>query len=144
MSDTCRLCPPFGDPWPSCLLPSQNHRMLALAAKSLQSCLTLCNPIDSSPPASTVPGILQARILEWVAIAFSKSQNNTKKKERDSIYTIIYTTYMLYFLTLFFRFSYNSQRITCIDLDRIWLIWILIGVHVTHAPISTRRISITI
>ena len=35
-------------------------------AKSLQSCLTLCNPIDGSPPGSTVPGILQARILEWI------------------------------------------------------------------------------
>ena len=41
------------------------------AAKSLQSCLTLCDPIDSSPPASPVPGILQARTLEWVAISFS-------------------------------------------------------------------------
>ena len=43
----------------------------AAAAKSLQSCLTLCNPIDSSPPGSSVPGILQARTLEWVAISFS-------------------------------------------------------------------------
>ena len=43
----------------------------AAAAKSLQSCLTLCNPIDSSPPGSAVPGILQARTLECVAIAFS-------------------------------------------------------------------------
>ena len=43
----------------------------AAAAKSLQSCLTLCNPIDSSPPGSAVPGILQARTLEWVAISFS-------------------------------------------------------------------------
>ena len=42
------------------------------AAKSLQSCLTLCDPIDSSPPGSSVPGILQARLLEWVAISFSK------------------------------------------------------------------------
>ena len=42
----------------------------AAAAKSLQSCLTLCNPIDSSPPGSPVPGILQARTLGWVAIAF--------------------------------------------------------------------------
>ena len=41
-------------------------------AKSLQSCLTLCDPIDGSPPGSPVPGILQARILEWVAISFSK------------------------------------------------------------------------
>ena len=42
-------------------------------AKSLQSCPTLCDPIDGSPPGSTVPGILQARTLEWVAISFSKA-----------------------------------------------------------------------
>ena len=42
----------------------------AAAAKSLQSCLTLCDPIDGSPPGSPVPGILQAGTLEWVAIAF--------------------------------------------------------------------------
>ena len=45
----------------------------AAAAKSLQSCLTLCYPIDSSPPGSPVPGILQARTLEWVAISFSNA-----------------------------------------------------------------------
>ena len=45
----------------------------AAAAKLLQSCLTLCNPIDNSPPGSTVPGILQARTLEWVAISFSNA-----------------------------------------------------------------------
>ena len=43
----------------------------AAAAKSLQLCPTLCNPIDGSPPGSAVPGILQARKLEWVAISFS-------------------------------------------------------------------------
>ena len=43
----------------------------AAAAKSLQSCPTLCDPIDSSPPGSAIPGILQARTLEWVAISFS-------------------------------------------------------------------------
>ena len=43
----------------------------AAAAKSLQSCLTLCDPIDSSPPGSPIPGTLQARTLEWVAISFS-------------------------------------------------------------------------
>ena len=43
----------------------------AAAAKSLQSCRTLCDPIDSTPPGSPVPGILQARTLEWVAISFS-------------------------------------------------------------------------
>ena len=44
----------------------------AAAAKSLQLCLTLCDPIDGSPPGSSVPGILQARVLEWVAIPFSR------------------------------------------------------------------------
>ena len=43
------------------------------AAKSLQSCLTVCDPIDGSPPGSPVPGILQARTLEWVAISFSNA-----------------------------------------------------------------------
>ena len=43
----------------------------AAAAKSLQSCLALCDPIDGSPPGSSVPGILHPRTLEWVAISFS-------------------------------------------------------------------------
>ena len=43
------------------------------AAESLQSCLTLCDPIDGSPSGSAVPGILQARTLEWVAISFSNA-----------------------------------------------------------------------
>ena len=48
-----------------------NGHAAATAAKLLQSCPTLCNPIDGSPPGSPVPGILQARTLEWVAISFS-------------------------------------------------------------------------
>ena len=47
----------------------------AAAAKSLQSCPTLCNPIDGSPPGFPIPGILQARTLEWVAISFSKKNS---------------------------------------------------------------------
>ena len=49
------------------------ERSAAAAAKSLQSCPTLCDPIDGSPPGSPVPGILQARTLQWVAIAFSNA-----------------------------------------------------------------------
>ena len=53
----------------------------AAAAKSLQSCPTLCDPIDSSPPGSSVPGILQARTLEWGAISFSNARKwNVKVK----------------------------------------------------------------
>jgi len=50
-----------------------NERPAAAAAKSLQSCPTLCDPIDGSPPGSPVPGILQARTLKWVAISFSNA-----------------------------------------------------------------------
>ena len=60
--------------WSGLLLPSPDLSpavAAAAAAKSLQSCATLCDPIDGSPPGSPVPGILQARILEWVAISFS-------------------------------------------------------------------------
>ena len=60
---------PFSSNW-TCIV----HQKLldaAATAKSHQSCPTLCNPIDGSPTGSSVPGILQARVLEWVAIAFS-------------------------------------------------------------------------
>ena len=63
----------------------------AAAAKSLQSCQTLCDPIDSSPPGSPVPGILQARTLEWAAIAFS---NAWKWKVKVKLFSCVrvYTT----------------------------------------------------
>ena len=54
-------------------LNSSKNTAAAAAAKSLQSCLTLCDPRDGSPPGSPVPGILQARTLEWVAISFSNA-----------------------------------------------------------------------
>ena len=53
------------------LTPS--HTLPAAAAKLLQLCPTLCNPIDGSPPGSAVPGLLQARTLEWVATSFSNA-----------------------------------------------------------------------
>ena len=52
---------------------SRNPAAAAAAAKSLQLCPTLCDPIDSSPPGSPVPGILQPRTLVWVAISFSNT-----------------------------------------------------------------------
>ena len=54
-----------------CLLLGRKVMTNLAAAKSLQSCPTLCNPIDGSPPSSTIPGILQARTLQWIAISFS-------------------------------------------------------------------------
>ena len=57
----------------SYLLPYSKALAAAAAAMSFQSCLTLCDPIDGSPPGSPVPGILQVRTLEWVAISFSNA-----------------------------------------------------------------------
>ena len=61
---------------------STSLAIAAAAAKSLQSCLTLCDPIDGSPPGSPVPGILQARILEWVVISFSIRKVQIKTRIR--------------------------------------------------------------
>ena len=60
------------DSWPLSHKGSREE-VIAAAAKSLQLCPALCDPIDGSPPATPVPGILQARTLEWVAISFSNA-----------------------------------------------------------------------
>ena len=68
-----------GQAFPGCSMVKAEHeegvmqRDAAAAAKSLQSCPTLCDPIDGSPPGSPVPGVLQARTLEWVAISLSNA-----------------------------------------------------------------------
>ena len=57
---------------------------LHAAAKSLQLCPILCDPIDGSPPGFPVPGILQARILEWVAISFSRGSSQPRNRTQVS------------------------------------------------------------
>ena len=75
--------------------------MICLLAKSFQSCLTLCNPIDCSPPGSSVPGILQARILEWVAISFSRGSSQPRGWAHISLFfSFIYFFKILFYLTL--------------------------------------------
>ena len=59
------------------------------AAKSLQSCPTLCDPIDGSPPGSSVPGIFQARILEWVAISYSRGSSQPRDRTHVSCISCI-------------------------------------------------------
>ena len=111
----------------SCSISSSIFYLLkahtAAAAKSLQSCPTLCDPIDGSPPGSPVPGILQARLLEWVAISFSekhilrrpkfKGQRNrvhllmdnqcyiVRIHGMENISMIIFGTYLLHFFFFF-------------------------------------------
>ena len=66
------------------------------AAKSLQSCLTVCDPTDGSPPGSAIPGILQARILEWVAISFSTFSPDSPLKQILSSFTSLVTQMVKY------------------------------------------------
>ena len=62
---------------------------ICIAAKSLQSCPTLCDPIDGSPPGSPIPGLLQARTLEWVAISFSNAWKcNVKLKSLSCVWLL--------------------------------------------------------
>ena len=70
------------------MLPKSSKYITAAAAKSLQSCPTLCDPIDGSPPGAPVPGILQARTLEWVAISFSKIALKKSQNTRVSVLDI--------------------------------------------------------
>ena len=76
--EQCGPCPFWEESlaWETRCLPNQvspSKSPAAAAAKSRQSCPTLCDPIDGSPPGSPIPGILQARTLEWVAISFSNA-----------------------------------------------------------------------
>ena len=64
---------------------SVKSKIHAAAAKSLQSCLTLCDPIDGSPPGSPVPGILQERTLEWVAISSNAWKWKVKVKSLSRV-----------------------------------------------------------
>ena len=79
-------------------LPEVLHNVAAAAAKSLQSCPTRCDPIDGSPPGSPVPGILQARTLQWVAISFS-----------ITVWTPIYFTSLMSFTSLPFMPATQSH-----------------------------------
>ena len=72
-----------------CWAPLTLITTLYMCAKSLQPCPTLCNPMDCSPPGSSVHGFLQARILEWVAIAFSRGSSQPRDQTHDSYVSCI-------------------------------------------------------
>ena len=84
------------------------------AAKSLQSCLTLCDPIDGSPPGSPIPGILQARTLEWVAISFSKAWKwKVKVKSLSRVQLLVTPWVAAYQAPLSMDFPGKSTGVGC-------------------------------
>ena len=88
--------------------------MTATAAKSLQSCPTLCDPMDGSPPASPVPGIIQARTLEWVAISFSNAWKWRVKVKSLSHFWLLETPWTAAYQALHpWDFPGKSTRVGC-------------------------------
>ena len=75
-------------------IPLAEEPTAAAAANLLQSCPTLCHPIDGSPPGSADPGILKARTLEWVAIAFSNTSTAGSRKTKREQKSIQYQFYI--------------------------------------------------
>ena len=107
------------------------HYAAAAAAKSLQSCLTLCDPIDGSPPGSLVPGILQARILEWVAISFSNAWKwKVKVKLLSRVLLFVTPWTAAYQAPPSMEFSGKSTGMgwrygsVSLSLSRLWSMWL--------------------
>ena len=100
-------------------------RTVAAAAKLLQACLTMCDPIDGSPPGSPIPGILQARTLEWVAISFSNAWKWKVKVKLLSRVWLLATSWFAAYQTPpsmgFSRQEYWSGRKVKIRLKKIFL-----------------------
>ena len=94
-------------------------QQFAAAAKLLQSCLTLCNPIDGSPLGSSIPGILQARILEWAAISFSTKELKVPSKFKFQLS-------LVNDMLSFSRVTFSSlKNISSIHLLLEWVLWAL-------------------
>ena len=111
---------------PHCCL---HHPASVAAAKSLQSCPTLCNPIDSNPPGSPIPGILQAKTLGWVAISFSNAWKWKVKVKSLSFSTPWTAAYQAALSMGFSRQEYSASHIVSkmhipVSLqNNLWVSW---------------------
>ena len=113
---------------------NKKHQVDAAAAKSLQSCLTLCNPIDGSPPGSPAPGILQARTLEWVAISFSNAWKwKVKVKSLSRVQLLAAPWTAAYQAPPSMGFSGKSTGVECHCL--LWTEWLAVGKYGSDSKI---------
>ena len=119
----------------------------AAAAKSLQSCPTLCDPIDGSPPGSPVPGILQARILEWVAISFSNAWKRKVKVKSLSRVRLLSTPWTAaYQAPPSMDFPGKSTGVGCHCLlwvmPKLYLKWVTITEKTLESPLNFKEIKL--
>ena len=98
------------------LATEQEFIAMLCYAKSLQSCPTLCNPIDASPPGSAVPGILQARALERAAISFSFSNNRTLPSDEKAGTVVLVAAWTHLRATVLRKQSQRKSHSYCMDL----------------------------
>ena len=94
-------------------------------AKLLQSCLTLCDPMDSSPPGSSVHGIFQARVLEWVAISFSNQHHSIFKKKNFFLKTNIIVSFKKFYC-VFLSQCLNYLSPSCLLLPSSTSLWLFL------------------
>ena len=118
------------------------YQVAAAAAKSLQSCPTLCDPIDGSPPGPIVPGILQARTLEWVAISSSNAWEwKVKVKELSCVQLLATSWTAAYQAPPSMGFSRQEYWSGEIEMDRQYSSWLKKpGIHSSH-PLSLEEKS---
>ena len=118
-------------------------------AKSLQSCSTLCDPVDGSPPGSTVPGILQARTLEWVAIFFSKARKWKVKVKSLSCVQLSVTPWTAAYqapLTMGFSRQEYWNRVPLPSPKEGWVpkelfFWIVVLEKTLESPLDYKKIK---
>ena len=126
---------PQDSPWAQC----ENHS--AAAAKSLQSCPTPCDPIDSSPPGSPIPGILQARTLEWLAISFSNAWKWKVKVKLLSLVRLLATPWSFWGVFIFQHGAGNLWQLPVTSHFAPLLGPLsLLGIH-SHLPFSLASVS---
>ena len=105
--------------------PNRTFAAAAAPAKSLQSCPTLCDPVDGSPPGSPVPGILQARTLEWVAISFSNAWKwKVKVKSLSCVWLLVTPWTAVYLAPPSMGFSRQIEPLEVTNIIEIKTQWL--------------------
>ena len=106
----------------------------AAVSKLLQSCLTLCNPIDSSPQGSPVPGILQARTLEWVAISFSNAWKQKVKVKSWQQWSLVMVN----------KWYFNMSNIDFLLIEKYISLNLEFHINITHTRILSLHMGVII
>ena len=110
-----------------CIIPLTHLTTATLCPKLLQSCPTLCDPMDCSPPRSSVHGILQARIVETVAISFSRE--SSRPRDRTCVSCIADRFFIICKVILYHPSTTEARRVHLVEKSLKWEMYTLPGSH---------------